>query len=149
MRTKKGFTLIELLASMAIIAVLIGMAGFGISLALRSSRDSQRQKSLDNLKIAITDYLGRENKFPDPSDIEYSNGEFVISTTKGDPIRVPAEGLLQPATTGTTTSSQTEYCYGTVSGGYVLGVKLENGSWYELGSAISESCANGDGVRLD
>ncbi len=150
MRRKiKAFTLVELLAAMAIIAVLIGMAGFGISLALRASRDSQRQESLDNLRIAVTDFLGRENKYPDPTDIDYVNGEFVFSTTKGDPIKVPAEGLVQPATTGSTDSSQTEYCYGLVSDGYVLGVKLENGAWYELGTSTTASCENGDGSRLD
>ena len=52
---KKGFTLIELLVAMAIIAVLIAIAAFGIQILQRNSRNTQRRKILSDIQLIATD----------------------------------------------------------------------------------------------
>jgi len=140
-KNKKAFTLVELLAAMAIIAILIGLAGFGISTALRASRNSQREKMVDNLQVAIQDYLGRQQAYP--TSITLANGFLVLNPApSGDPIQVPVKGVTVPK--ASTDSQGTQYCYSNAivgADGYILGAKLEGGSWYDLGTATTDSCA--------
>ncbi len=140
----RAFTLVELLVAMAIIAILIALAGFGVSLALRASRDSQRQEMVDNLRVGIADYLARENAYP--KDIVYDSGTNKFSLTpeppSGNVIEIPvSENVTTP---GSDTDSQTtRYCYSNEilgSDGYILGALLENGNWFELGTSTTHSC---------
>jgi prepilin-type N-terminal cleavage/methylation domain-containing protein len=55
MEKKKGFSLVELLVAMAIIAVLISIAAYGISILQRNSRNTMRRKEVDNIRLTITE----------------------------------------------------------------------------------------------
>ena len=136
MKQNKGFTLVELLVAMAIIAVLIGLATFGVTLALRASRDSQREATLDSMRTAIADYLATNNEYPANTAVSYASGNITIGTTS-----IPVDGHLVNATLAAkSTSAGTVYCYSKTSSGYALAAMLENGSFYELGSTDSASC---------
>lgn len=144
----RGFTLVELLVAMAIIAVLIGLAGFGVSLALRASRDAQRQEAVDSIRVGIADYLARENIYPSSVNYNSSTGKMtLVPAPSGNPIEIPLKGVAQVATA--TDSQGTQFCYNnnlSGSDGYILGAMLENGKWYELGTSTTHTCeANGAG----
>ena len=55
MPNKKGFSLVELLVAMAIIAVLISIAAYGIGIVQRSARNTQRRQMLADIQLLITD----------------------------------------------------------------------------------------------
>ncbi|MBN1331613.1 type II secretion system protein [Candidatus Dojkabacteria bacterium] len=136
MKQNKGFTLVELLVAMAIIAVLIGLAGFGVTLALRASRDSKREATLDSMRTAIADYLATNNQYPANTAVTYANGNITVGTTN-----IPVSGNLVPVPLATKSSSSgTVYCYSKTSSGYALAAMLENGSFYELGDTDSAGC---------
>ncbi|MBD3280756.1 prepilin-type N-terminal cleavage/methylation domain-containing protein [Candidatus Dojkabacteria bacterium] len=138
MKQNKGFTLVELLVAMAIIAVLIGLAGFGVTLALRASRDAQREETLDSVRVAIADYLATNNEYPATTAVSYANGNITVGSTD-----VPVDGHLVPDSSEPSDSGGTVYCYGKTGEGYALAVQLENGEYYELGSTDSDSCGTG------
>lgn len=52
---KKGFTLVELLIAMAIIAVLIAIAAYGIQILQRNARNTRRRKILQDLQLTAAD----------------------------------------------------------------------------------------------
>ena len=139
MRRDKGFTLVELLVAMAIIAVLIGLAGFGVTLALRASRDAGREETLDSMRVAIADYLATNNSYPAKAAVTYANGNITVGTTN-----IPVDGHLVPvAKVDGSSTGGTVYCYGVTTEGYFLAAQLENDKYYELGSSDSDSCALG------
>lgn len=134
MRKKlQGFTLVELLAAMAIIAILIGLAGFGISIALRNSRDTERKNVLNSMQVTINDYYTRKSAYP--TSAAKSGTDIILkenTLTVGD--AVPTKGHTVPfnPADGKSTTGGTIYRYGTTSTGYLLCVKLENGDWFDL-----------------
>ena len=62
MIAKKAFTLLELLVAMAIIAILIALAIFGILQVQKNSRDTQRRKAMEDVKMCIRDSTGRSSR---------------------------------------------------------------------------------------
>jgi len=145
MRKKlQGFTLVELLAAMAIIAILIGLAGFGISIALRNARDSDRRKIIDNMQLVVNDYFTRENEYPASAAVSGSTIVFQdgTGTTIGD--AVPFDGNSSPA--ASTDSKGTLYQYDDSTSGYLMCASLENGEWFDLSSGGGDCAANG--VRI-
>ncbi len=143
-KNKRAFSLIELLVSMAIIAVLIGLVGFGIATAQRNSRDNQRQQKVADIRVGLTDYLTKHNEYPTAGDINLSADQITLGPNDTNPIVIQLDG---PATASKESGpSGAQYCYGLREddGGYILGVKLENGEWFDQSSTISgtEVCSD-------
>lgn len=149
-RKTKAFSLVELLVAMAIIAVLLGLVGFGIATAQRSSRDSQRQQRVSDIRVALTDFQTRKNKYPSEAiaaDIKFNNDSIVLDGNSSQPITIELSG---PTLAGTSTGPNSSwYCYRqlTTEGGYLLGVKLENGQWFDQSQTLdnSQSCSDTNG----
>jgi prepilin-type N-terminal cleavage/methylation domain-containing protein len=56
MKTKRAFTLIELMVTVAIIAILTGVAAISYQGVRQRARDAQRSNDLNQLKISLTSY---------------------------------------------------------------------------------------------
>jgi prepilin-type N-terminal cleavage/methylation domain-containing protein len=142
---KKAFSLIELLVSMAIIAVLIGLVGFGVATAQRNARDNQRQQKVADIRVGLTDYLTKHNEYPHVSDdINITSDEIILGPDDTNPIVIQLDGPTEASSE--TGPSGAQYCYGLREddGGYILGVKLENGEWFDQSSTISGEKACSD-----
>jgi prepilin-type N-terminal cleavage/methylation domain-containing protein len=137
----KAFSLVELLVAMAIIAVLLGLVGYGISVAQRNSRDTQRRQTVNDIKLGLEDYLIREYFYPDNPDQQLCNGvENLVIKLRGDrqPIEIAVSGPTKAS--DETTVRSTRYCYRPDDeGGYFLGALLENGEWYDASSSMTGS----------
>jgi prepilin-type N-terminal cleavage/methylation domain-containing protein len=136
----KGFSLIELLISMAIIAVLLGLVGFGIAVAQRNSRDSQRRQKVSDIKLALEDYLTRKNAYPSADKFSYDKANEIIKIDTGgsNAIEIEVKGASTPAAGDKTESGKTRYCYDKSSSGdgYLLGALLENKEWFDQSSTV-------------
>lgn len=138
----KAFTLVELLVSMAIISVLIGLAIGAVSVAQRVSRDSQRRGGLQELSAYIGEYAAsNDGDFPPlggASGLRLSGNNILL----GSGASLKTITLQGPAKAASSTSStQTRYCYNSSANGYVLGARLEDGTW-ELNLSTDRATAN-------
>jgi prepilin-type N-terminal cleavage/methylation domain-containing protein len=141
-RKLKGFSLVELLVSMAIIAVLLGLVGFGIATAQRNSRDSQRRQKVGDIRLALEDYLTRRNRYPsetNPNEISASKTQIILDQSSDRPIIIELSGPSEAAAQGPSSPTSTVYCYqiSPTDGGYLLGALLENGEWFDQSSTLS------------
>jgi prepilin-type N-terminal cleavage/methylation domain-containing protein len=145
MRKKlKGFTLVELLAAMAIIAVLIGLAGFGISIALRNSRDTQRKAKLNDIQLAINEYYTSASAYP--ASITGGGSATAIQVTGGS--AVPVKGATKAA--ASTSTSGTKYHYKVVTGGYLLCAELEsNNAMFDLSTGTGTCDTTTDAITAN
>lgn len=138
-QTRKGFTLVELMVAMAIVAVLIGLSVFGISTAQRVLRDNQRRDAVNDIAVLLNAYYAERQEYPSRINIAAAGAQLVFAndTTKV----IPLNGIAKTAT-GITASDATKtlYCYALTSTGYLLGVKLEDGGQFDLGSASNQKC---------
>ncbi|MBL8014836.1 MAG: type II secretion system protein [Candidatus Doudnabacteria bacterium] len=126
---KKAFTLVELMVVMAIIAVLMGLAAFGIATALRVLRDNQRRDSVRNIAVALNAYYADNSRYP--TTITLSTTAFTVATG----YVVPLAGVAQATNNATPNANGTAYCYSTTTDGFRLGAKLETSTWFMMGSA--------------
>jgi prepilin-type N-terminal cleavage/methylation domain-containing protein len=128
---KKAFTLVELLVAMAIIAILLGLAVFGISVVQQNARDTQRRAKINDFEIALNGLLTSSAALP----TDLSTGDNASSTDSveiTDSMSISLDGSLVRGSdfTTATTASVTNYCYGQGGTTYVVGVQLEGGGWY-------------------
>lgn len=141
----KAFTIIELLLAMTIIAILIGLLGFGVSIALRSSRDSQRRDTLEGLKTSVQLYYNKYNEYPDSLGVFGSDNSqlaWKADAASTNPLgeKVYTSGAAVPAPT--TTNQGTAYSYDLTEDGYVLCVKLETGEIFDLSQGVLDCTQN-------
>ncbi|WDE96707.1 type II secretion system protein [Lentisphaera profundi] len=64
MKKSKQFTIIELLVVLAIISLIIGMLLTGISIARESARETRAKAEMQQIKMAVTQYLSTFKSFP-------------------------------------------------------------------------------------
>jgi prepilin-type N-terminal cleavage/methylation domain-containing protein len=67
-KAKKAFSLVELLVAMAIIAVLIAIAAYGIQIVQRNARNTKRRKIVQDLQLLIADI--QTNTFSYPGELD-------------------------------------------------------------------------------
>lgn len=130
MENKKAFTLVELLVAMAIIAILLGLAVFGITIVQQNARDTQRRSKVNDVEIALNGLIASSITLP----ANFTAGTATTITAGSTTIQLP--GALSRSASATwvddTTSAITDYCYGNTSGTslYVVGATLEGGGTY-------------------
>ena len=73
--SRRGFTLIELLITVAIIAILTGVASVSYSGISRRGRDAQRKNDLNQLKIVLSTYYNAQT----PAQFVASSGSCTTS----------------------------------------------------------------------
>lgn len=90
-----AFTLIELMVVMAIIAILITLIIGAITVARRTTRDTQRRSNVQTIKTALEGYYAANKLYPDPdstgtanatSSLTIINGLFTPALTLSDPL---------------------------------------------------------------
>lgn len=123
----KGFSLVELLVVMAIIAVLTGLAVFGIGQLNKNSRDTQRVAMLGQMVDELNDYKKENLNYPTTSEVTIANnfridGDLLIT-------------LTAPLIAGvSSTASRTKYEYSNEgTGQFGLCAVLESGEVKNVG----------------
>src|SRR5690606_3518462 len=126
----KAFTLVELLVAMAIIAILLALSVFGLSVLQQNARDTLRRSKVSEIEIAVAGLIAAQQ--PIPTSFPDSD---TTAITIGDEV-IPLPDILARQDTdlpsdAETTASITDYCYGSIGNNlYVIGVKLEGGTFY-------------------
>ncbi len=130
MKKQRGFTLVELLAAMAIIAVLLGLAVFGINLAQRSSRDTQRRSAANDISLAVQSYYEQNGAYP--TSLTFATNSVPVGTNtvnlKGGAAYRGALTATYPTGAAAPDGTGTYWFYKTTSGttaGYAICVYLE------------------------
>lgn len=145
-KSKNAFTLLELIVAMAIVAVLATLAITAISIVQRSSRDAERRSALETLNLEIEDYRGVVGSYPGyVGRVTGSTTQVRICATSSCNANSDKTITLKGAAVmfatnpgnGQSTSEGTVYCYLRTGAAYSLGVSLESGSNFYLGSGAS------------
>lgn len=127
MKSKKAFTLVEVLVVMGIIAVLMGLAVFGISILNRNSRDSQRVSTLAEMVRLLNDYKKDNLNYPITSLVGFNSTAFRINSVDVLPLKDSNKYG------SSTSSSQTRYQYVNNNGKFGLCAILESGEVKNVG----------------
>lgn len=137
MKAKKGFTLLELLVAMAIIAVLLALAIFGILQVQKNSRETQRRKALEDINLGINDFYSRYGQ--NPEYIEFDDDEAKIceniGTCNSANVIVPLKNSARSNNPNNTTTNGTEYYFRLLDDGYQLGFCREDDSIENAGTS--------------
>lgn len=86
MKKSKQFTIIEMLVVLAIISLIVGMLLTGIGIARESARESRAKAEMQQIKMAVTQYLSTFKDFPSTANnIVSSSGAWdsMISALNG------------------------------------------------------------------
>ncbi|MCA9378978.1 type II secretion system protein [Candidatus Dojkabacteria bacterium] len=125
---QKAFSLTEVVVALAIIALLVGLGGYGFAIVQRSSRDEQRKTFLAEVRSAVDHYYLANSYYP-PSD------EFVFSPA-GDLLTIGTKQFelvgFKHASSESNANS-TKYYYEKDTRGYIVCALQESGSWLKLG----------------
>ncbi|MBD3362802.1 prepilin-type N-terminal cleavage/methylation domain-containing protein [Candidatus Dojkabacteria bacterium] len=70
-KKKKGFSLVELLVTMAIIAVLISIAAYGIQIIQRNARNTKRRKVVEDLALTVADIQTNYFLYPESLTVSF------------------------------------------------------------------------------
>ncbi|MBD3363032.1 prepilin-type N-terminal cleavage/methylation domain-containing protein [Candidatus Dojkabacteria bacterium] len=92
---RNGFSLVEILVAMAIIAALIAIAVYGISVIQRNSRNTKRRKINDNIELAINDIEADTQESPTWMSYDQSTKSITLSLSQASPVlnRIPVLGF--------------------------------------------------------
>lgn len=120
--SKSGFSLVELLVAMAIIAVLIAIAAFGIGILQRNSRDTQRRKMVQDLVLVYNDVIANNGGRPTTLNVSTSGEVWLADTSsKLGTEGVPVQNSFTQPTLSTTGCLPSEMVIQTAKDGVVLG----------------------------
>ncbi len=145
MKNKKGFTLLELLVAMAIIAVLLALAIFGILQVQKNSRETQRRKALEDINIGINDFYSRYGQYP--GDVRFNDATSTanICLNSSDctlQVDVTLRNSAKPSKNNgqeATTTNETQYHYKLINDGYILAFCREDGQPEDGGTSATNA----------
>ncbi|MCA9385234.1 type II secretion system protein [Candidatus Dojkabacteria bacterium] len=146
-KDKHGFSLVELLMTMGVIAVLISIAVYGLSILQRNARNAQRTEMVNELKIGVEKYFLANGTYPAAGQITYSSSteEFSVGSSITLDLNAP---YSCPAPD--TTKDGTAYCYVKDPNGdlstYQLGMKNESGIWTSGVGTHNDDCGDSNVV---
>ena len=140
-----GFTLLELIVAMAIVAVLATLAIGAITIVQRSARDAERRSALETMNLEIEGFRGDTGSYPGfVGRVTGSTTQVRIcatsacNSTSDKTINLKGAAIMLSNTSATTTTSEgTVYCYLRTGAAYSLGVNLESGNNFYLGSGTN------------
>lgn len=142
MRNKKGFTLLELLVAMAIIAVLLALAIFGILQVQKNSRETQRRKALEDINIGINDFYSRYGQYPSYINFDPNTGKASIclesTSCSTASVVVELKNSARPSSnngTEATTTNSTQYVFVLGVDGYTLAFCREDRTPEDAGTS--------------
>lgn len=147
MKNSNAFSLVELLVVMGVVAVLSVLAVFGITEVQKNARDTDRKIVVQTIATKLDRIAVNGGSLPGHFKWgDVSATHIVISSEKinfpGGAQRKIVDEDLGP--TNETTNSTTDYCFTTQGNKYVVGVRLENGSYYyETNTNAEYSSSNG------
>jgi type II secretory pathway pseudopilin PulG len=67
MKKSKQFTIIEMVVVLAIISLIVGMLLTGIGIARESARETRAKAEMQQIKMAVTQYLSTFKQLPTPA----------------------------------------------------------------------------------
>lgn len=142
MKSKKAFTLLELLVAMAVIAVLISLAVYGILQVQKNSRETQRRKALEDINIGINEYYSLYGEYPE--NITFVGTEATIGSDPDKEIIVPLKSAAKAtaSTNDPTTTKLTQYFFGSRDDGYQLAFCREDKGIENAGTSPVEAEEN-------
>ncbi|MBD3362291.1 prepilin-type N-terminal cleavage/methylation domain-containing protein [Candidatus Dojkabacteria bacterium] len=112
-KINKAFSLVELLVAMAIIAVLISIAAYGIQIVQRNARNTKRRKVVEDLQLLAADV--QTNTFMYPSGLRKSGNNLEFTDSGGSVVGTyPVQGFTN---VGSVLSSCSNLGGGTGGGG--------------------------------
>lgn len=146
-KAKKSFTLVELLVAMAIMAILMGLAVYGVTVVQQNVRDTARINKIKEFDVALNGELasGRSLPYTFTANGGFGTATLAYSYSPNGRVQIQLHGHLQrgePSGAVTplyfvtdTSPTSTNYCYsltGTPNNVwiYVIGVKLESGKYF-------------------
>ncbi|MBD3363057.1 prepilin-type N-terminal cleavage/methylation domain-containing protein, partial [Candidatus Dojkabacteria bacterium] len=139
---RRAFSLVELLIVMGVIAVLLSITAYGLSVLNRNSRNSQRVEAINQLKIEVEKYYLDNGRYPDTSDFQESGDEIQLCDGNDCTSIESKGGMLNPGST--TDKHTTAFCYNKGTSSYSLGVQIEgSGDWRNVGTD-SAGCNDSD-----
>jgi prepilin-type N-terminal cleavage/methylation domain-containing protein len=137
MKKHKAYTFLELIIAMAVVAILLGLGFAGITSVQRSSRNTQRRKSLEAIHLAVQSFKGTFGQYPARIDTFAATKEVRLCSvatsqcpaqTTGTNYVITTKIATPPDTTSaTSTADATAYCYTTTLTAFYLAVGLEGG----------------------
>ncbi len=104
MKKSKQFTIIEMLVVLAIISLIVGMLLTGISIARESARETRAKAEMQQIKMAVTQYLSTFKEFPLDSPDSSNPTSFDSSDTEWD--------TMWPYLNGTNNARKTSFLKG-------------------------------------
>jgi type II secretory pathway pseudopilin PulG len=130
---------------LAIIGTLIGISTYGVGVAMRNSRESQRTEMVGQIKSEVENFYLKYGVYPSNSEITFSTGQFRICNAQNSncqTIPVNEDFAVPTSSTSSTTTSRTAYCYtnSTTDRLYALGFKNEKGEWKDIGTSKTNTC---------
>ena len=136
MKSKKAFTLLELLVAMAIIAIILSLAIFGIIQVQRNSRETQRRKAAEDINIGIQDYFSNYGEYP--AVLNWSRTAATLCDSIGcdstQAVVVPLKTAAQYDANGTTTKFTKWSALSYNPRGYILAYCNERGQVVDAGT---------------
>ena len=82
MKNNKGFTLVELLLTLALLGIISVISFVSISAIVNKNRDNQCELVVNNLEVAIRDYVS-DNKYNDIDFSQKFNGSVLVGYLSG------------------------------------------------------------------
>ena len=139
---QKGFTLIELLVTIAIIAILSGIAIVSFSGQTAKARDARRKSDLENLRQAIEMYYEDNGKYPVSDQWIENTGDGILTNWQGNLFDQLVPNYISKISLDPKGSNTSTYTYYTLSAFSGDRTKLSNGgSCLDTGDSLQNRFA--------